>query len=125
MRRQLVQRLLLAFVAAGSLATVQAVATDNPDHVKQLKETRKCSGCDLREAKLDGIVLELGDVSYSDLRLASLYRANFQGADLTGALFTGANLSGADLRNTKGADLAGAQTDERTKCPDGSTGPCK
>jgi len=125
MRRQIVKRLLLAAIAAGSLTTVHAIATDNPEHVKQLKETRKCSGCDLQNASLEGVNVIDGDLSYADARGAQLYKAELRGANLTGALFTGANLKGADLRDTKGADLVGAVTDEWTKCPNGSAGPCQ
>ena len=76
-------------------------------------------------AFLDGVNVELGDLRGADLQGASLYRANLRGADLTDALFTDANLNGADLRNAKGANLAGAKTDERTQCPDDTRGPCK
>lgn len=114
------------FVCAAALAVASLVplVAENPEHVTQLRETRKCPGCDLREAMLDGVNVELGDLRDADLRLARLYKANLRGADLTGALLTGANLTGADLRDTKGADLIGAETDERTKCPDRSMGPC-
>jgi uncharacterized protein YjbI with pentapeptide repeats len=107
------------------LVLLAPARAENPDHVKQFRDTGKCAGCDLRDAKLDATVAEFGDLRNADLRNASLYRANLRAADLTGALFTGANLSGADLRNSKGADLLGATTDERTKCPTGEAGPCK
>lgn len=114
-----------ACTIAVCVAFLAPASAENPDHVKQFRETGKCAGCDLREAKLDATVAEFGDLRNADLRNASLYLANLRASDLTGALFTGANLSGADLRNTKGADLLGALTDERTKCPTGEAGPCK
>jgi uncharacterized protein YjbI with pentapeptide repeats len=66
------------------------VKAQNPDHVRQLLETKECEGCDLRNA---------------DLFKASLYRANLRGADLSGANLYEANLLEADL---SGANLANA-----------------
>jgi uncharacterized protein YjbI with pentapeptide repeats len=111
-----------AFIVVASLIPLGA---DNPDHVRQLRETRECRGCNLAFASLDGVNVELGDLREADLQGASLYRANLRGADLTGALLTDADLTGADLRDAKGADLAAAKTDPRTYCPNGTTGPCK
>lgn len=122
------QTKIAAAIAAGAavfLCLLAVARAQNPDNVKQLKETRKCVACDLREAQLDGFNLELGDLRDSDLRLASLYTANLRGADLTGADLTGTNLSGANLEHTKGANLTGAVTNERTTCPNGSKGPCQ
>ena len=113
---------IAAVIAIGSLVTVSA---DNPEQVKQLRETRQCRGCNLAFSSLDGVNVELGDLREADLQGASLYGANLRGADLTGALFTDANLNGVDLRNTKGANLSGAKTNEQTQCPDGAHGPCK
>lgn len=115
----------MAVCAAIVIGFFTALQAQNPDQVKQFRETGKCAGCDLREAMLDGVVAEFADLQGADLRAASLYKANLRAADLTGALLTGANLSGADLRNTKGADLVGATTDAMTQCPDGAAGPCK
>lgn len=100
------------------------VRAENPDHVKQLRETHQCPGCDLADAQLSGLIAELANLKGADLTRAVLYKARLRGADLTGASLNGANLSGADLRNTKGANLAGATTDETTLCPSGANGPC-
>lgn len=93
----------------GALAVVSAVA-ENPDHVKQLKETRICKNCDLRGADLTGL---------------DLYGAQLQEADLEGAVLTDTNLALANLRGANGVNFAGAKTDKRTTCPDGAAGPCK
>ena len=106
----------------GSFAAVQA---ENPEHVKQLRETKKCVGCDFNGADIQGASLQMADVASADFRNAKLYKVDFRGADLTGAMFTGADLSGADLRNTKGADLVGAITNDKTRCPNGTAGPCQ
>lgn len=116
---------LILITAVIALAPFARASADNPDQVKQLRETRECRGCNLAFSFLDGVSVELGDLREADLQGASLYSANLRGADLTGALFTDANLNGADLRNSRGAKLADAKTDERTTCPDGSSGPCK
>lgn len=56
--------------------------------------------CDLRGARLDGVILRGANLSLSDLRGASLVAADFRGADLEGVSFAGADLRGADLRDT-------------------------
>lgn len=103
---------------------------EDPDPVKQLLETRKCRACDLSGVQLAGAALHGVDVSganltNADLSQANLYKAILRNADLTGATLAGADLSGADLRDTKGADLGGATTNEQTFCPDLSSGPCR
>lgn len=113
-----------ALAAAVSAVGVMAARGADPEHVKKLRTTKVCVQCDLQDADLKGLDARNGDVTKSDLRGADLYKAQLRGADLTGALFAGANLSGADLRDTKGASLAGATTNERTLCPNGTAGPC-
>lgn len=107
------------------LITLQPVRAENPDHVKQLKQTHDCPGCDLSDAKLGGVNAELGDLKGADLTRAYMYKAILRGANLTGALLNNTDLSGADLRNARGADLSGAITTNMTRCPDGTAGPCK
>ena len=125
MRRKLVGAVL--FLCAGFLAfeSVGLARTDNPEHVKQLRATGACEGCDLRGAFLDAIILENGSLRRADLTGASLYKADLRGADLTGALLNETKLTGANLKGAKGALLAAAITDERTTCPDVSAGPCR
>jgi hypothetical protein len=117
---------LFACTAFLALAVGMGVPTsaENPDHVRQVRETRQCEGCDLRDADLEALQVELGNLRDADFRGAILYKSNFRGADLTGAMFAEADLTGADLRGSKGANLTGAVTDERTKCPNGVAGPC-
>jgi uncharacterized protein YjbI with pentapeptide repeats len=59
----------------------------------------------LREASLDGALLEGAELARRDLRGARMPRAVLARADLRGARLDGADLSGADLR---GADLGSA-----------------
>ncbi len=125
MYRQKSAATVFVITAAIAIASLVPALADNPDQVKQLRETRECRGCNLAFSFLDGVNVELGDLREADLQGASLYGANLRGADLTGALFTDANLNGVDLRNTKGANLSGAKTNEQTQCPDGAHGPCK
>jgi uncharacterized protein YjbI with pentapeptide repeats len=106
------------------LAATAVYATSTPEDEARLRETRSCPGCDLTDAELSGVVVELGDVSYANFSGAKLYGAIFKGADLTGANFNGADLTAAQLQTSKGADLTGAITDWRTQCPNGQPGPC-
>lgn len=131
-------RLVLVIVAV-LVAPFQSLRAENLEHVKQFRETGKCSGCDLSSANLPGLVSSAADLRNADLNYAVLYKArlnkanldgatlknaNLSGADLTGANLTGANLSGANLRGSIGAHLAKATTDVTTTCPDGANGPC-
>jgi uncharacterized protein YjbI with pentapeptide repeats len=106
-------------------AALLAGSAADPDHIKQLRETGSCERCELRDADLGGVNAELGNLQNADLRGANLYKAKLQGADLSGALLVLADLTGANLRLARGANLSGAVTDERTICPDGTSGPCQ
>lgn len=104
-------RALIGLAAAlGCTTLLLASSPQDPEPVKQLKETRHCKKCDLRGANLIG---------------ADLYGAQLQEADLTGAALNEANLELANLEGAIGVDFTGAKTDKRTVCPDGSAGPCK
>lgn len=113
---------------ATGLATIALMAApataDNPDHVRQLRETRRCANCDLSNAQLGGVQVEMGVLRNANLRGAVLYKAVLRGTDFAGAVLTGANLSGADLTGARGINFSGATTDVETRCPDGSLGPC-
>ncbi len=69
---------------------------------------RDFAAADLRDAALDGCVLERARFAGANLSRATLRRADLRGADLRGANLAGATLAGADLR---GADLAEAIID--------------
>jgi uncharacterized protein YjbI with pentapeptide repeats len=97
----------------------------NPEHVEQFKKTLQCPGCDLREAELGFVQAENAQLQNADLSGAVLYGMNLRGADLTGAILNDADLELADLTGAIGATLGAAKTDSRTKCPDGSAGPCQ
>ena len=119
------RRIAQVLLCLGTLAAVSpAVSADNPDHVRQLRATRSCPGCNLENADLAGLNAELGDLHNAILRGAALYKATLRGANLAGAVFTGADLSGADLTGARGANLTGAVSDETTRCPSGAQGPC-
>jgi len=117
-----------AFALAGALA-LSGVALlargENAEHVKQLKETGSCPGCELTNANLVNVQAEKGDLQNANARYANLYGANFKGANLTGADFHEAFLLHADLSDAVGADLSGAKTNSDTICPDKTQGPCK
>ena len=116
--------IFLLLCGAVALALGQPAIAANPDHVKQLKDTNRCRGCDLSSAKLTGAELPGADLHLANLSGASLESANLYGAVLEGANLAGARLSGANLRAAKSANLAGADTNKQTTCPDGRHGPC-
>jgi len=123
MTRLSLSGLLLAF---GLLVlTFQPVRAENPDQVKQLRETGKCTGCDLSGADLAGLTVNLADLRGANLTGAQLYKARLRMANLAGANLSATNLVGADLFGARGANLAAAITDDKTTCPDGHAGPCR
>jgi uncharacterized protein YjbI with pentapeptide repeats len=105
--------------------SLSAQPAANPEHVAKFRNTLECQGCDLREASLGGLQAQNAQLQNADLSGAVLYGTNLQGADLTGAILNDANLEMADLTGAIGATLGAAKTDSRTRCPDGSAGPCK
>lgn len=87
---------LTILILFGLAAPAQA---QNPEHLKQLFETRACANCDLANADLRQAHLIGADLRDANLRGANLTEANLEGADLTGADLTGANLTQAFLTN--------------------------
>ena len=77
-------------ILALALILPLSVEAYDSEHLKRLKQTKKCVVCDLRDANLLGIHLRW---------------ANLEGADLRGAILDGANLKGA---NTELARMRGA-----------------
>jgi uncharacterized protein YjbI with pentapeptide repeats len=89
-----VKEILIGFGAVlTSLCLTLPVKAENPEHLKQLRETKQCQKCDLSGADLSG----------ADLSFAVLTGANLSGANLTGANLSNADLSRANLRK---ADLS-------------------
>jgi uncharacterized protein YjbI with pentapeptide repeats len=84
------QALFAAFGLIALLSASSFAESYNPIHLKQLRDTNKCPGCNLKGA---------------DLRL-NLEGADLRGTDLRGADLKGANLKQADLEN---ADLSNAK----------------
>lgn len=81
-----------------------------PEQVRQLLRTNKCTECDLREADLRRMELRNADLTGSDLTRANLSGADLSGANLADTDLRGANFRNANLRyaNLKGADIRGA-----------------
>jgi hypothetical protein len=71
--------LIFGLFAAALVSSWGIASAADPNHVAQLRETKKCERCDLSKADLSG----------ADLREASL-----SGADLSGASLIEADLSG-------------------------------
>jgi len=117
-------RLILCLSIAAALGVMATARASDPNHVEQLRTTGKCPLCDLTEENLSGVPLEGADLSGANLTNAIMYDSNLRGANLAGAILSGANLWMADLTGAVDAQLADAQTDARTICPDGSAGPC-
>ena len=113
-----------ALMVAACAATVYT-ASANPEHVAAFRATKKCPGCDLRNAQLGGFQAPNADLINADLTDATFYGGSLKGADLTGAILDRTNLAMVDLTGAVGAVLATAITDERTTCPNGSNGPCQ
>jgi hypothetical protein len=103
------------------------VTAANPAHLRQLLDTNRCPGCDLRDAQLEGVSLRGADLSeanlqganlrnadlrYANFRSANLSEAILIAADLEAANFSQANLREVDIRgaNLKDAVLTGANT---------------
>ena len=120
---RLTQSLIVALTLA--VCAVNASSSSNPEHEKALRTTKKCAGCDLRNANLGGFQGQNAELINADLTDATFYGGNLRGADLTGAILDRTNLEMTDLTGAKAASLATAITDSRTTCPDGAAGPCK
>ena len=115
---------VLGFCAALVLALAGTVFAANDAHVRQLRETGSCPGCDLTDALIGTVGLDGADLSGANLSNAVLYASSLRGANLSGAVLNGTDLKMADLTGAVGAELSGALTDERTTCPSGDHGPC-
>ncbi|MBD0363395.1 MAG: pentapeptide repeat-containing protein, partial [Coleofasciculus sp. C3-bin4] len=81
-----------------------ATAADaaNPEHLKQLLDTKACPQCDLTDAQLMDANLQEANLigaklDGAQLKGANLTRANLQGAELRGVQLSAANLKGANL----------------------------
>ncbi|HXD74984.1 MAG TPA: pentapeptide repeat-containing protein [Vicinamibacterales bacterium] len=117
--------LVIGMAALAGIGLTKTTRAFDPDQVEQLKTTHKCVQCDLSDAQLNAFDLDNADLSGANLYRAQLYGAHLRGANLAGAILDEANLKLANLSGATDAALAGAVTDERTVCPDGSNGPCR
>ncbi len=84
-------RVLLA-IALFPLLLGSVARAENPEHVKKLLKSGRCSKCDLT-----GADLAAADLRKAKLQGADLSNANLNLADLTGANLSEANLTGASL----------------------------
>lgn len=93
--------------AIGLAAPVKAA---NPQHIKQLLETHRCEGCDLRAANLANVDLSKANLTGADLSGANLSNAKLKDSELPTANLRQANLKGAQLNsvNLAGANLTSA-----------------
>lgn len=91
------QKLLTTAILVAPLCLATPLRAENPEHVRQLLQTKSCEGCDLRGADLSGANLSFAVLVGADLRRANLTRANLSQADLTRANLSQANFQGAIL----------------------------
>ena len=94
------QIIILSIICFLSLGGCSKYSDEVQANLTKLKETKSCSGCDLRGIELISFDLKKADISGTNLKGAILSRS-----DLTGANLTDTNLSGADLL---GVNLTGA-----------------
>jgi len=118
--------LVRVFATVGAVVMVVGVVfAANPDDVAKLKATGSCAGCDLMGAELPGLQAPNADLTNANLSNVSFYAANLSGANFTGATLDGANLKMVNLTGAQGLIFGTSTTDERTICPNGSSGPCE
>jgi uncharacterized protein YjbI with pentapeptide repeats len=77
----------------------------DPEHLKRLKQTKKCVVCDLRDANLLETHLKGAESEVAQAAESRSEVGNLEGAYLRGAILDGANLKGA---NTELARMRGA-----------------
>ena len=103
--------------------SIQVSAFDEA-HVKRLKVTNECPGCDLSGADLsaEAMMTSMQLEYHANLKGANLSDADLSKTPMNYCNFEGANLSGADLSwtglsycNFKGANLRGADLKPATK----------
>jgi uncharacterized protein YjbI with pentapeptide repeats len=66
---------------------------------QKLIETKECTGCDLREAKLNSAQLAGANLNRADLANAQMTNTNLAGVQLKSADLFNANLSNANLES--------------------------
>ncbi|NMF67371.1 pentapeptide repeat-containing protein, partial [Brasilonema octagenarum] len=96
-KRDFTKFLAAVALCAPLLVTLPGYA-EKPEHVKQLRDTKKCRKCDLSGANLSGANLSGADLSYSNLSGANLSGVSLRGVNLSGVSLRGVNLSGVSLR---------------------------
>lgn len=104
------QTIVATAVLLSSLWISTSVKAENPNHLKQLRETQQCRKCDLSGADLRGIKLAKADLRDANLSGANLSEVVLEGANLKGANLQKAVLVKANLRftNLEGVNLSGA-----------------
>jgi uncharacterized protein YjbI with pentapeptide repeats len=130
---QIMKSSLLISCALLSLTMTSIAQAANPDHVKQLLQTKSCPGCDLERADLSGKDLQGADLSGAKMSSVNLSRTNLTNADLTDAYLFNANFTSAYLKSfsmsgsktTPNTNFQNANMCEETTMPDGSIGAAK
>src|SRR3954466_2789047 len=101
MKRLLVLRIrplwVFSLFSAAVVLPYGSVFAADPNHVAQLRETKKCHRCDLTYADLHEADLSGADLTNANLTLANLSGAQLLQADLTQANLFLANLTNANL----------------------------
>jgi uncharacterized protein YjbI with pentapeptide repeats len=118
---------ILGTLGAISLTSYAELAFADPNHLRQVLQTRSCEGCNLAREKLSFANLRGANLRNANLFSADLKLSDLREANLIGAILDKADLRGADLT---GADLTGTYMSETNFCgaimPDGQkfTGDC-
>ncbi|PZO43526.1 MAG: pentapeptide repeat-containing protein [Pseudanabaena frigida] len=111
---------ILGLVGAIASISFTELAVADPNQIRQVLQTKECSGCDLSRAKLSFANLRGANLRNANLFSADLKLADLREANLIGAILDKADLRGADL---SGADLTGVYMTETNLCgaimPDG------
>jgi uncharacterized protein YjbI with pentapeptide repeats len=112
--------IISGLMGAIALTSYTESAFADPNHLRQVLQTRSCEGCDLVREKLSFANLRGANLRNANLFSADLKLSDLREANLIGAILDRADLRGADLT---GADLTGAYMSETNFCgaimPDG------
>ena len=94
---------------AGRMQPFASMRRSNAASELSFSVSGECPGCDLRGAKLNGMVLRNVNLAGADLTDANLSQSKLAGANLQNAILTRANVRGTDF---SGANLTGANLRE-------------
>ncbi|CCI08287.1 pentapeptide repeat-containing protein [Microcystis aeruginosa] len=89
--------LLFSIAVLSCVSLASPSRAENPDHVKKLKQTKQCPGCDLSGADLSGLNLRQANLQGADLSGSNLSRSDLTKANLSNAILTGSGLYASKL----------------------------